>query len=134
MKSYHDYHLTGYEIDGELREVRMHLAWQYASDPTPRPTETVVFEGVEDYFFEHDLGVNIVYSIEEVPLLQHLEAWAGKFQDSAKWGWPRFWKSQVQNTMEHLSSRGAKCFELSSSYGLSGWVVANGSRAFMSAA
>ncbi len=134
MKSYHDYHLTGYEIDGELREVRMHLAWQYPNEPTPRPPETVVFEGVEDYFFEHDLGVNIVYSVEEVPLLAHLEEWASKFQTSAKWGWPRFWKGDVKNTMEHLSSRGAKCFELFSSYGLTGWVVANGARAFTSAA
>ena len=134
MKSYHDYHLTGYEVDGEVREVRLHLAWQYPDDPTPRSPETVVFEGVEDYFFEHDLGVNIVYSVEEVPLLEHLEAWASKFQDSAKWGWPKFWRGQVPNTMQHLSCKDARCFELCSSYGLSGWVVVNGVRAFASAA
>ena len=124
MKSFHDYHLIGYEVDGELRELRMSLAWQYPDDPTPRPSEKVVFEGVEDYFFEHDLGINIVYAIEEVSLFAHLQASVNQFQENSKWGWPRFWRGDVSKTLEYLSARGAKCFELSSSYGLSGWVVA----------
>jgi hypothetical protein len=124
MHSFHDYHLTGYEVDGQRRELRLTLAWLYPEDPETRAPEQVIFCGVEDYFFEHDLGVNIVYSIEEVPLLGHLQDCEQQFQSSKKWGWPRFWTGEVSKTMEQLSAKGAKCFELSSSYGLSGWIVA----------
>ena len=124
LKSFHDYHLTGYEVDGQCREIRLNLAWLYSEGTEPRPPEQVVFFGVEDYFFEHDLGVSIVYAIEEVPMLRHLETNELRFKETAKWGWPRFWKGEVIKTMEHLGAKGARCFELSSSYGLSGWVVA----------
>ena len=134
MKSYHDYHLTGYEVDGQLQELRMQLAWQYPDDPVPRPSETVVFKGVEDYFLEHDLGINIVYGVEEVSLSAHLEACAAQFHESSKLGWPRFWRGDVSKTMEYLGAKGTKCFALSSSYGLSGWVVAKGVSAVASAA
>jgi hypothetical protein len=124
MKSFHDYHLIGYEVDGQCRELRMNLAWQYPDDPNPRPPEQIVFEGVEDYFSEHDLGVNIVSAIEEVPLLAHLEAHANKFRESSKWGWPRFWRGEIAKTVDYLNARSGRCLELSSSYGLTGWVVA----------
>jgi len=124
MKSFHDYHLTGYEVDGQRRELRLNLAWLYLEGDKSLQPECLVFSGVEDYFFEHDLGVNVVYSIEEVPLLTHLEANASYFQEEAKWGWPRFWRGSVSKTIDQLRAKDAKCFELSSSYGLSGWVIA----------
>jgi len=123
MKSFHDYHLVGYEVDGQRGEVRLNLAWLYAG-VEPRPPEQVVFRGVEDYFFEHDLGVNIVFDIEEFPLLGFLQGWEEHFRANKQWGWPRFWKGDVSSTAEALSSRGSKCYELTTSYGLSGWVVA----------
>jgi hypothetical protein len=46
-----------------------------------------------------------------------------------KWGWPRFWRETAQETTSVLLASGMKCFELSSSYGLSGWVVAASARA-----
>ena len=126
MKSFHDYHLTGYEVDGLRRELRLNLAWLYPDDPEPRPPEQVVFHGVEDYFFEHDLGVNIIYAIEEIATLNHLQACEQQFRASARWGWPRFWRGEVSETIEQINAKGAKCFELSSSYGISGWVIAAG--------
>ena len=124
MNSFHDYHLTGYEVDGQRRELRLNLAWLYPTDAEPREPARLIFSGVEDYFFEHDLGVNIVYAIEEIALLTHLQACEQQFQKSKQWGWPRFWTGEVAKSMEQLNAKGAKCFELSSSYGLSGWVVA----------
>jgi hypothetical protein len=128
LKPFHDFHLTGYEVDGQRRELRLNLAWLYPEDTKGRGTQQIVFLGVEGYFLEHDLGVSIVYAIEEVPLLAHVEANAEQFRKSSKLGWPPFWKGDVSATMASLSASGAKCFELSSSYGMSGWVVANGFR------
>lgn len=124
LKSFHDYHLIGYEVDGQRRELRLNLAWLYSEGSEPRPPEQVVFSDVEDYFFEHDLGVNIVYAIEEVDMLKVLQACEQRFRESEKWGWPRFWKGSTSATVAQLGVKGAKCFELSSSYGLSGWVIA----------
>ena len=125
IKSFHDYHLTGYAVDGHLRQVRLRLEWLSPQDPAiPRPPQEVVFEGVQDYFFEHDMGVNIVYSIEEVPIEEHVRSNSERFAQSSKWGWPRFWRETLQETNAALVECGARCFELSSSYGLSGWVVA----------
>ncbi len=130
MKSFHDYHLTGYSVDGRAREVRLHLEWQSPQDPElPRPPQTVVFEGVQDYFLEHDLGINIVYGIEEVSLEDHVRTNAETFAASSKWGWPRFWRETAQETTFVLLASGMRCFQLSSSYGLSGWVVAASARA-----
>lgn len=130
MKSFHDYHLTGYAVDGQARELRLHLEWQSPQDPEiPRPPQTVVFEGVQGYFFEHDMGINIVYRIEEVSQEEHVLNNAGAFAASSKWGWPSFWRETAQETISVLLGSGMRCFELSSSYGLSGWVVAASVRA-----
>lgn len=125
MKSFHDYHLTGYSVDGQAKEVRLRLEWLSPQDPeTPRPPQMLVFQGVQDYFFEHDMGINIVYGVEEVSLEEHVHSNAKSFAASAKWGWPRFWRESAEATTSELRSDGMKCFELSSSYGLSGWIVA----------
>jgi len=123
MRSFHDYHLVAYRVDGERRELTLELAWLYPDDPSPRPRETVTFRQVEGYFLEHDLGVNIVYSIEEVNIEEHIFSHALSFEEQSRWGWPLYWKGTVENTLEHLKGVGAKCFLLSTSYGLTGWVV-----------
>jgi hypothetical protein len=125
MQSFHDYHLTGYSVDGQAKEVRLRLEWLSPPDAeNPRPPQILVFRGVQDYFLEHDMGINIVYGIEEVSLEEHVRSNADSFAESSKWGWPRFWLESADATTSQLRSKGMKCFELSSSYGLSGWVVA----------
>jgi len=114
MQSFHDYHLTGYSVDGQAPP----------DAEIPRPPQILVFLGVQDYFLEHDMGINIVYGIEEVSLEEHVRSNADSFALSSKWGWPRFWLESADATTSQLRSKDMKCFELSSSYGLSGWVVA----------
>jgi len=133
MKSWHDFHIDGYAVDGVRRELAFRLTWPYETPSTVRRAR-VVFEGVEAYFLEHDLGSNIVYDFSEQPLEAFLEEWTDRFEVSAKYGWPAFWRPvpspprpvEVErgDAFRLLAERGVKCIELGSSYGLSGWVLA----------
>ena len=57
---------------------------------------------------------------------QFLKTYAPHFEEENKWGWPLFWKGNIENTKVYLKELDAKCIELSSSYGLSGWLIATG--------
>lgn len=123
MKSYHDYHLTGYRVDGEAKSVTFELAWSYPDDPNPRPEEVLVFTKVEGYLLEHDLGVSIVNAFEEADLEDSVRSLAGRFENSAKWGWLAFWRENIGGTLKHLRNIGARFYQLIPSYGLCGWLV-----------
>lgn len=124
MHSWHDYHLNGYSVEGAKRQITFDVSWPYESSIDIKRA-SVVFTEVEGYFFEHDLGGNILYSISEEPLEAFLSQNAERFEQEKKWGWPLFWRGSIGQTLEHLSGKQAKCFEISSSYGLSGWVLAS---------
>jgi hypothetical protein len=133
MRSWHDFHLTGFAVDGARETLTFHLEWPYETE-SPVRRGRVLFSGVECYYLEHDVGTNIVYGIEEVPLQEHLTEWVDRFETECKWGWPRFWRPkpyprrsveiELSEAIERLTLRGVKCFELTSSLGLSGWILA----------
>ena len=123
MRTFHDYHLTGYEVRGTIGEIELSLRWPYKTG-VQHPPAQVVFRNVQGYFFEHDLGGNILYAIEEVDLEQRVHAEAASFGEQHKWGWPLFWRGTAAQTVELLTQQNAKWFDISSSYGLSGWIVA----------
>ncbi|MDP4078267.1 hypothetical protein [Acidovorax sp. A1169] len=127
MRSWHDYHLTGYAVDGQRQQLTLHVAWLYGTHPDI-PHAWIIFHGVEGYFLENDLGVNVVYTITEEPLAEFLAQHAAHFEAKKKWGWPLFWRGSFDETLAHLSGKQAKCFEISSSYGMTGWVLASGVR------
>ena len=120
MRSWHDYRVTGYVVDGIGGTIT--FALRATNDETSRLT----FHGVKGYFLEHDLGRNIVSAIKEGGLPEFLEENAPLFSEEKKWGWPLFWKGSTYATMEYLAENHAKLWEISTSYGLCGWVVATG--------
>jgi hypothetical protein len=123
MRSWHDYHLTGYSVDGPGARIVFNVSWPYDTSTDIR-TAKVVFSGVAGYCFVDDLGSNILYSISESPLDTFLAEHARQFEQRQKWGWPLFWKGTVDATFKFLNEAKALCFEVSSSYGLEGWVLA----------
>lgn len=137
MRSWHDFHITGYAVHGKRQEICFDLEWPYDT-PTDVKLARLHFQGVEAYFLEHDLGGSIVSSIDERPLRGFLEEWAEKFETECKWGWPKFWRPkpyparqlavELEESFQRLTDIGIKCIEISSSYGLSGWVLATETR------
>jgi hypothetical protein len=123
MRSWHDYHVTGYSVEGEKRRITFDVSWPYDSSADIRRASIVFYE-VEGYFLEHDLGGNVLYSISEEQLEAFLLQNTERFEKEKKWGWPLFWRGDIGTTLERLNSRNVRCFAISSSYGLSGWVLA----------
>ena len=135
MHSWHDFHIVGYAVNGKGQEVSFDLEWPYESGSLVRRAK-LRFLGVEGYFLEHDMGGNIVFDFSERPLSEFLQEWTERFEASCRWGWPKFWRLQpyparplaveVEDAQRWLVAKGIKCIELSSSYGLSGWILASG--------
>ncbi len=134
MRSWHDFHIVGYSVDGKQGELTFDLVWPYGLD-LEKQSASFRFSGVECYFLEHDLGGNIVFAFSDRPLRAFLEEWASRFEVTSKSdGWPRFWRPKpiprqtfeedLESALSLLISKGIRCTELSSSYGLSGWVLA----------
>src|SRR5215204_4921041 len=123
MRTFHDYWLTGHTVDGEKSLLIFALSEDPRSTKTPRLVD-VIFDGLQDYFLEHDLGVNVVDSIQEKALDPFLAENKERFKEQSKWGWPKFWKGDVEKTFTFLSKNQSRVWELETSYGLSGWVVA----------
>jgi hypothetical protein len=119
--SVHDNYLTGYEVLSERREIRLH------TEPLGETTShiDVIFSGVECYHFEHDAFGNIIFGIDEVPAAelytQHAEALREGYRLS---GWPGPWNESSESALAFLNQHSIRGFVLSSSYGMSGWVLA----------
>lgn len=124
MHSWHDYHLTGYAVNGAERQIIFNILWPYETDVEIR-SANIVFTGIEGYFFEHDLGSNIIYAIQEASAKKFLFKNADFFEQQHKWGWPLFWQGDSDKTLEYLTNKHARLFEICSSYGLSGWILAS---------
>jgi hypothetical protein len=85
----------------------------------------VIFKRVEGYRFENDAFGNIVSDVETVALDQFLKEHGQEISESYRMaGAPGPWAANLETASGHLLAQGIQAFILSSSYGLSGWVLA----------
>jgi hypothetical protein len=124
-RSVHDNHVYAYSVDCEGRQLTLHTFFR---DRDPIEYTDVVFRDVFAHRFEHVLKGNILFDIQEVDL-------AGLVQDNAelltvswRYGWPPFdYDGDLAKLVSAMQAASARAFAISSSYGLSGWVVARSS-------
>jgi len=119
--SIHDNRVVSYEVDGERRQIVMHTRFE-AREPTEHTD--LIFEGVLAYHFENDNFGNILFGVEEIPVPQLVASYRSLFEKGTKYAWPGPWNTSPEVSVRDFESQGAKAFEISSSYGLAGWVVA----------
>lgn len=124
----HDNHVVGYSVDGRGRRIILHTENVYA--PEPHPRLDVVFVGVEFYQFKCAALVSVLLDITEMPLRATLGAMAEEL-DAAfrRCGWPDRWDSRPDRRearLRELEAAQARFFEISSSIGFEGWIVASG--------
>jgi hypothetical protein len=127
LPSLHDDFLVAYEVNCETRRIKLHAK----RDPRlpalngEQTTRTIVFCGVEGYQFENDAFGNIIYSLEPIPIGQLLATCRSRIEESYRMaGAPGPWAADLTSAAEILAARGVRGFILSSSYGLSGWILA----------
>jgi hypothetical protein len=121
LPSLHDDYLVSYEVNCEARQIKLCAR---------RPTEehgrcVIVFNGVEGYHFENDAFGNIIFSLEAVPVDRLLSKYGSHIAESYRLaGAPGPWAADIASAAQMLTAKGVQGYILSSSYGLSGWVLA----------
>ena len=126
LPSLHDNFLTSYEVNCETRQIKLH------TKPDPRDAakreqrpRTIVFNGVEGYQFEDDAFGNIISSLAAVSIEQVFAEYGSAIAESYRMACaPGPWAADLAAAAQVLAAKGVKGFILSSSYGLSGWVLA----------
>lgn len=117
-----DYHLASYSILCDRAEIRLRA--ERCTDGDPQATE-IIFAGVAAYHFKHDNFETILGHVIERPLEPFLEEHASKFsQGASQSGWAPFWTGSVSTTLAKLQAESIHAFEITSSFGLRGWVLA----------
>ena len=119
--SIHDSRVISYEVDGERRRIVLHTRFE---ERDLVEWTDLIFDGVLAYHFENDNFGNILFGLTEISIPQLVEGSRGLFDDGSKYAWPGPWNESPDASVLYLESKGAKAFEISSSYGLCGWVVA----------
>jgi len=120
-RSVHDNRVISYEVDGENRRIVLHTRFGARE---PFECTDLVFEGVLAYHLENDNFGNILFGVEEVSVPGLVAGNAQLFEEGSQYAWPGPWNDSPESSVQYLESRAARAFEISSSYGLSGWVVA----------
>ena len=125
LPSFHDDFLVSYEVDCEARRIRLRVKPDDRIEANKGlPSRVIIFEGVEGYQFVNDAFGNIIFSLECISVEQLLDAYGTKTVASFRQaGAPGPWAADIAAAAQSLTSRGVRAFELSSSYGLSGWIL-----------
>jgi hypothetical protein len=123
LPSFHDDYLISYEVNCEARRIRLSVRrpeWK-----TELGVRIIVFNGVEGYRFENDAFGNIIFSLEAVSIESFLSEYCPEIRESYRLaGAPGPWAADLDSAYDVLAAKGVQAFVLSSSYGLSGWILA----------
>lgn len=80
------------------------------------------------YHFENDNFGNILLDVEELAVAKLVQGYRDLFEKGSKEGWPSPCNVSTEACIDHFQSKGAKAFEISSSWGLDGWVISESYR------
>jgi len=120
--SIHDNLIVYYEVHCEKRTITLHTEYRVENKPTE--FTNVVFEGVQAYHFENDAFGNIIFDVSNVPLESFLTEYGTEISELYRMNGSPTWAADLASAQESLCEQGIKSFILSSSLGLSGWVLA----------
>jgi hypothetical protein len=127
LPSLHDDFLVSYEVNCETRQIKLHAKRdpRVAAGNEERTNHTIVFNDVEAYQFENDNFGNIIFSLDAVPVERILATYGARISESyCMAGTPDSWAADLASARQVLAAKGTQGFILSSSYGLSGWILA----------
>jgi hypothetical protein len=127
LPSLHDDFLVSYQVNCEARQIKLCAKSDTRSSAVngEQKTRAIIFNAVEGYEFENDAFGNIIFALETVPVEQLIAKYGAQIAESHRFGGcPGPWADDLTSAAQALTAQGIKAFILSSSYGLSGWVLA----------
>ena len=120
MRPLHDFNIHRYEIRSTERKIVLHV--ELGLDP--KNFGIAVFENVIGHHFQHTLDGNIILSLQ--PVQDTSTSYSdnkNELQRYQKFGL-RINTETENSCIADLKTNNLKVFELCSSYGVSGWVIA----------
>ena len=127
LPSLHDDFLVSYEVNCETRQIKLYAKRdpRVAAGYKERRNHIIIFNGVEGYEFDNDNFVNIIFSLEAVPIERILATHGSQIVEAYHMAGARdSWAADLASAPQVLAAKGIQGFILSSSYGLSGWILA----------
>jgi hypothetical protein len=121
--SIHDNHLVSYEVFCERREIC--LRTEFRDGGVPFELTNVIFTGVAAYDFWHDSDIGtIIFDIVEVPAADIYAEHCDQLREGVRYGWRGDWAETTEMAVSYFQEHGIRGFELCSSCGMAGWVLA----------
>lgn len=120
--SIHDNLITSYEVQCEKRTIT--LRTEYRDQNKPPEFTNVSFGGVEGYHVENDAFGNIIFDVDNVPMETFLKEYGAELSELCRMNGSPTWAEDIASAPEVLRKQGIRAYILSSSLGLSGWVLA----------
>ena len=122
--SIHDNNVYAFTVACEQRRLVLHTEFR---DAGSEEYTDVIFSGVVAHEFHDVLAGNILFGIDEVDVRQVVQERAELFAERKPFAWPDGIEYRdAEQLMAFLHERGVKGFEVSSSLGLGGFVLATG--------
>jgi hypothetical protein len=118
LPSFHDNHLTAYEVDCEQRSVRLKI--RFAGDGGADKVCVVAFGGVQAYHFRSDAFGNILFGITVLQAADFFARFGAQIGEAHK----ADGAASLDDIRRAIETGEAKAFEIESVIGLCGWIVA----------
>ena len=120
--SIHDSQVVAYSADSRSGQVVLVLRAGPADDA---PLSRLVFIGAAAHQFEYPLMPSWVFGLEEISADELLQREWKNLQEGIRLsGWPGNWVESLDQARAYCSEHGLRGFDLESSYGFDGWVLA----------
>ena len=120
MSMVHDNIIMSYNVDFETETLTMKTL--YHVEEVFEKTD-VIFTGYLAHDFNYEMKSSIIFDVEEYPLNLFLEHQDKLLKEKKNYGWPILYKTQDE-FVKFFQTHGYKVFDVSSSYGLCGFVFA----------
>jgi len=122
----HDSLLVAYSVNSATSELVMYCEPHHGCGKAPF---SVVFAGVSAHSFEFPLLPSILFDITQVPAEALLRSeWPTIERGSKQCGWPGPWAQTLAGAVSYAEASDLQGFQIGSSYGLEGWVLAQSAK------
>lgn len=122
--SVHDNIIYAFSVDCEARKLILYTSFRGRE---PHDFTDIIFHDVVVHHFAHVLPGNILFDVEEVEVEALVRENANLLADSWRYGWPPIeYCGNLEVLVGALQAAAIHAYAISSSLGLSGWVLAGG--------
>lgn len=120
----HDNIIKSYQVDFENEQLRLRTEYSYGAKVIENTD--IIFESYLAHLFENEQKDSIISDIEEGTPAFFYEQNQELIEKNRNYGWPiNYHTTDTKNELvKYIRENGYKAFEISSSYGLCGWVLA----------